>query len=87
MPDIQKPERARVAVEGASKPLRTVTYLLRLTSDEKEVLEQRVREAAAAGKMNLTLADVLRGGAMLYLDNLREKLAAEDGGGDAVGEL
>jgi hypothetical protein len=66
-------------MEGTSKPLRTATYLLRFTPEEKAVLEQRVREAAAAGKLPLTLADALRGGAELYLDDLRRKLAAKEG--------
>lgn len=71
---------------GVSKPLRTATYLLRFTPDEKAVLEQRVREAAAAGKLQLTLADALRGGAELYLDDLQHKFAAEEGGSDVVAE-
>jgi hypothetical protein len=69
-----------------SKPLRTATYLLRFTPEEKAVLEQRVREAAAAGKLQLTLADALRGGAEMYLDDLQRKVAAKEGGGDVVAE-
>ena len=69
---------------GISKPLMTATYLLRFTPEEKAVLEQRVREAAANGKMQLTLADALRGGAEMYLDDLQRKLGAKEGGGGAV---
>ncbi|HEV2924852.1 MAG TPA: hypothetical protein VGW98_12510 [Solirubrobacteraceae bacterium] len=73
-------------MDGISKPLRTATYLLRFTPEEKAVLEQRVREAAAAGKVQVTLADALRGGAELYLDDLQRKFAAKEGGGDVVTE-
>jgi hypothetical protein len=75
-----------MTMDGVSKPLRTATYLLRFTPEEKAVLEQRVREAAAAGKTQVTLADALRGGAELYLDDLQRKFAAKEGGGDVVTE-
>jgi hypothetical protein len=75
-----------MTMEGISKPLRTATYLLRFTPEEKAVLEQRVREAAAAGKVQVTLADALRGGAELYLDDLQRKFAAKEGGRDVVTE-
>jgi hypothetical protein len=75
-----------MTMDGISKPLRTATYLLRFTPEEKAVLEQRVREAAAAGKVQVTLADALRGGAELYLDDLQRKFSAKEGGGDVVTE-
>jgi hypothetical protein len=57
-------------MEGTTKAVRTATYLLRFTPEEKAVLEQKVRIAAAMGKTPLTLADVLRGGAQLMLDDM-----------------
>jgi hypothetical protein len=86
MRDIRDARSRVAAVEGVSKPLRTATYLLRFTPEEKAVLEQRVREAAAAGKMQFTLADALRGGAELYLDDLQRKFGAKEGGGGATTE-
>lgn len=61
-------------MEGITKPLRTATYLLRLTPEEKAVLEQKVRVAAALGKTPFSLADALRGGAELYLDDMIKTL-------------
>lgn len=57
-------------MEGTTKPLRTATYLLRFTPDEKAALEQKVRIAAALGKTPISLADALRGGAHVMLDEL-----------------
>jgi hypothetical protein len=48
-----------------STPLKTATYLLRFTPDEKHELE---RKAAAR---NMTLADALRSGVHAYLDEAR----------------
>ncbi len=64
------------AAEAVCKPHRTAAYLLRFTPEEKAELEQKVREAAAESKSPLTLADALREGAALYLDDLRSRLAA-----------
>jgi formate dehydrogenase maturation protein FdhE len=64
-------------VEGTTKGLRTATYLLRFTPDEKRELEQKVRRAAAAGKNPLSLAEALRMGAKTYLDELLQKYEAE----------
>ena len=61
-------------VDEISKPLRSATYLLRFTPEEKEELEQKVRLAAARGKCPLTLAEALRMGANGYLDELLAKL-------------
>jgi hypothetical protein len=57
-------------MEGTSKPLRTTTYLLRFTAEEKAELEQKVRVAAAMGKSPLTLADALRMGAHAMLNDM-----------------
>lgn len=62
---------------GTTKPLKTATYLLRFTPDEKAELEQKVRLAAALGKSPLSLAEALRMGAHSVLDELIEKLRAE----------
>ncbi len=78
MRDMHDTEMARTAIGDTSKPLRTATYLLRFTPDEKAGLEQKVREAAAEGRSPLTLADALREGAALYLDDLRRRLAANE---------
>ena len=60
-------------MDGVTKPLRTATYLLRFTPEEKAELEKKVRQAAAAGNTPLSLADAVRGGAMAYLDDLLQK--------------
>ena len=49
-------------MDGVSKLLRTATYLLRFTPEEKAELEQKVRVAAALGKSPLTLAEALSHG-------------------------
>jgi formate dehydrogenase maturation protein FdhE len=64
-------------VEGTTRGLRTASYLLRFTPDEKAELEQKVRRAAAAGKAPLSLADALRMGARAYLDELLLTYEAE----------
>jgi hypothetical protein len=64
-------------MEGTSKPLRTATYLLRFTPEEKAELEQKVRVAAALGKSPLTLAEALRMGAHHELDALIARFKAE----------
>jgi hypothetical protein len=68
-------------MEGTTRPLRTATYLLRFTPEEKAMLEQKVRVAAAMGKRPLSLADALRGGAHAMLDEMiagfKEKLATD----------
>ena len=61
-------------MEGTSRPLRTASYLLRFTPEEKEELEQKVRLAAARDKSPLTLAEALRMGVHSYLDELLEQL-------------
>jgi hypothetical protein len=72
-------------MDGVTKPLKSATYLLRFTPDEKEELEQKVRVAAARGNSPLTLAEALRLGAHSYLDDLLGELPSlEDvpGGGN-----
>ena len=64
--------------EGTTKPLRTATYLLRFTPEEKAQLERKVRIAAAEGNVPLSLATALRMGAMAYLDDLIEHFQAEN---------
>lgn len=66
-------------MEGTTKSLKTATYLLRFTPDEKAELEQKVRLAAALGKSPLSLAEALRMGAHSVLDELIEKLRLEAG--------
>jgi hypothetical protein len=67
-----------------SKPMRTATYLVRLTPEEKANFEQKARVAAARSGKPMTLAHALREGARLYLDDLLEKLPAgrDEGQGD-----
>jgi hypothetical protein len=65
-------------MDGTTKPLRTATYLLRFTPEEKAELEQKVRRAAAAGKAPLSLAEALRMGASSYLDELLQRLEGPD---------
>ncbi len=69
-------------MDGVSKSLKTATYLLRFTPEEKEELEQKVRRAAARGNTPLTFAEALRMGAHTYLDELLEKLPRLDEGSD-----
>jgi hypothetical protein len=57
-------------MDGVSKPLRTATYLLRFTPEEKAEMEQKVRRAAAEGHSPLTLAQALRMGAKKTLDDI-----------------
>jgi hypothetical protein len=75
-------------MHGTSKPLKSATYLLRFTPEEKEDLEQKVRVAAARGNSPLTLAEALRMGAHSYLDELLDKLPTlddrSDGGDEAT---
>jgi len=59
-------------MDGVTKPLRTATYLLRFTPEEKADLEQKVRRAAADGHSPLTLAQALRMGAKKTLDDVLE---------------
>jgi hypothetical protein len=67
-----------------SKPLRTATYLVRLTPEEKARFEQSTRVLAARSGKPITLADALREGARMYLDDLLEKLPELDAAtGDA----
>jgi hypothetical protein len=61
-----------------SKALRTSTYLLRFTPEEKAMLEQKTRIVAARQGVPVTLADVLREGARLHLEDLLEKLPKFD---------
>ena len=64
-----------------SRPLKSASYLLRFTPEEKAELEQKVRVAAARGKSPLTLAEALRVGAHAYLDELLDQSppTVEDG--------
>jgi hypothetical protein len=73
-------------MDGVSKPLKTATYLLRFTPEDKEELEQKVRVAAARGHSPLTLAEALRMGAHALLDELIEKLPALEDGVEARDE-
>lgn len=57
-------------MDDVSKPLRTATYLLRFTPEEKAELEQKVRRAAAEGHSPLSLAQALRMGAKKTLDDV-----------------
>lgn len=61
-------------MKGTSKPLRTATYVLRFTEEEKRELEAKVARAAAEGQVPLTLAHALRMGAKTYLDELLAKV-------------
>jgi uncharacterized protein YqfA (UPF0365 family) len=63
-------------MESTSKPLRTATYVLRFTEEEKKELEAKVERAAAEGQVPLTLAHALRMGAQTYLDEMLAKLQA-----------
>jgi hypothetical protein len=65
------------SMEGTTKALRTATYLLRFTPDEKAELEQKVRVAAALGKSPLSLAEALRMGAHAALDEQIPKLSKQ----------
>jgi hypothetical protein len=67
-------------MEGTSKPLRTATYVLRFTEEEKKELEAKVERAATEGQIPLTLAHALRMGAQTYLDEMLDKL--QDAKGD-----
>jgi hypothetical protein len=72
---------AHMRNELQSRPLRTARYLLAFTEDEKRQLDQRCREMSAHHGRRVTLADVLRAGAAMYLDDL----AADDD--DALARL
>jgi hypothetical protein len=73
-------------MDGVSKPLRTATYLLRFTPEEKAELEQKVRRAAAEGYSPLTLAEALRMGAKRTLDDILEGRLKLDDAKDDLGE-
>jgi formate dehydrogenase maturation protein FdhE len=62
---------------STTRPLRTATYVLRFTEEEKAELEAKVERAAAEGKVPLTLAHALRMGAKSYLDELLSKYEAD----------
>lgn len=64
-------------MDRTTKPLKTATYLLRFTPEEKADLEQKVRMAAALGKSPLSLAEALRIGAHAELDRLIAKFTDE----------
>jgi hypothetical protein len=70
-------------MEGTSRPLRTATYVLRFTEEEKKELEAKVERAASQGRVPLTLAHALRMGAKTYLD---EMLASVQANNDATGD-
>lgn len=73
-------------MDGVSQSLKSATYLLRLTPEEKEELEQKVRVAAARGNSPLTLAEALRMGAHSYLDELLGRLPKLEDGTDGRDE-
>jgi len=73
-------------VDGVSQSLKSATYLLRFTPEEKEELEQKVRVAAARGNSPLTLAEALRMGAHNYLDDLLGRLPKLEDGTDGRDE-
>jgi hypothetical protein len=56
--------------ESMSRSMRTTSYLLRLTPEEKTALEAKAAEIAAQTGRRCTLANALREGARLYLDDL-----------------
>ena len=64
-------------MDGTTRTLKTATYLLRFTPEEKAELEQKVRLAAALGKSPLSLAEALRMGAHAELDRLIDKFKRE----------
>jgi len=72
-------------MDGTTKPLKTATYLLRFTPEEKAELEQKVRVAAALGESPLTLAEALRMGAHAELDRLIAKLKKDATKGEPGG--
>jgi hypothetical protein len=53
-----------------SRSLRSTSYLLRLTPEEKTALEAKAAAIAAQTGAPCTLANALREGARLYLDDL-----------------
>jgi hypothetical protein len=53
-----------------AKSLKTATYLLRFTPEEKAQLEQKCRIVSAELGRPVTLADALRAGAARYVDEL-----------------
>jgi hypothetical protein len=73
-------------MDGVSKPLRSATYLLRFTPEEKEELERKVRLAAAQGDSPLTLAQALRMGAKSTLEDLLSGKRSLDEVKEATGE-
>jgi hypothetical protein len=71
---------------GTTKSFRTAMYVLRFTPEEKAMLEQKVRVAAALGKTPLTLAEALRMGAAALLDDMIDDLRKKlDSGGEGDG--
>jgi hypothetical protein len=64
-----------------SRPLRSARYLLAFTDEEKRALDARCRQMEKRLGRRVTLADVLRKGAAMYL----EELAAGDA--DAIARL
>lgn len=64
-------------MDQISKPLRTATYIMRLSPEEKAGLQAKVEHASAEGKLPLTLAHAMRVGAEAYLDDLLERIADE----------
>lgn len=72
-------------MDGTTRSLRTATYLLRFTPEEKAALEQKVRVAAALGNSPLTLAEALRMGAHTELDRLIAKLKSDAAEGEDHG--
>lgn len=52
----------------ATKPMKTAVFLMRLTPEEKQRWEEVCRQR------EISLAEAMREGARLYLDDARERL-------------
>jgi hypothetical protein len=67
-----------------SRSLRSTSYLLRLTPEEKTNLEAKAAAIAAETGRPCTLANALREGARLYLDDLAKIAKRDDQARDVV---
>jgi hypothetical protein len=59
-----------MTTDPMTRSMRTTTYLLRLTPEEKTSLEAAAAAIAARTGRRCTLANAMREGARLYLDDL-----------------
>jgi hypothetical protein len=59
--------------DDQARSLKTASYLLRFTPEEKAQLEEKCRDLAAQLGRPVTLADALRTGARRYLDELHDE--------------